>query len=441
MQPALSRIKQALRLFPRGHLLVSVCLAALTGTAFLLPETGATLTQPSARSLALPAPEKSGNQSVTEAAESTRRQWEELEVKPGDTLAKLLRSRDVPPMVIHELVTTNDTLARLADLRPGQILRLDIADGGQLQALEYQPSRVDTLRAEYGDEGWHVVEKKRDYDRRLKYAEATIDSSLFLAGARAGMNDNLTMKLANIFGWDVDFVLDIRKGDRFRVLYEELYLDGEHVRNGEILMAEFWNRDRHFTAFRYEMENGDVDYLDPEGKSVRKEFIRTPVAFSRISSGFSLGRKHPILNRIRAHKGIDYAAPSGTPVKAAGDGKVVFAGRKGGYGNVIILKHGQQYSTLYAHLKHFARGIRSGKRVKQGQTVAYVGASGLATGPHLHYEFRVNGVHRNPLTVALPEAGSIPASEKREFLVHANRLRNQLALHAEAFTIARTESP
>lgn len=439
MKPVLAYLNGALRHFPRGHLLVSVCLAALAGTAVLLPETGSSLTQPIARSLTLPAPQQHEHEQHTEARQP-QRQWQDIRVQSGDTLAKLLRARGVSSLAIHELVTANDTLARLATLRPGELLRLDIDEDGQLLALEYQPSRIDTVRAENTPDGWKVAEERRDYDRQLKYAEATIDSSLFLAGQRAGMNDNLTMKLAGIFGWDIDFVLDIRQGDRFRLLYEELYLDGEKVGNGDILMAEFWNRDRHFTAFRYEMENGKPDYLDPEGNSVRKEFIRTPVAFSRISSGFSNGRKHPILNRVRAHKGIDYAAPSGTPVKAAGDGKVIFAGRKGGYGNVVILKHGSQYSTLYAHLKNYARGIRNGARVEQGQTIAYVGASGLATGPHLHYEFRVNGVHRNPLTVSLPEAGSIPDSEKREFLVHASRLRNQLALQAEAFTIARAES-
>lgn len=437
MKAAYTHLKAALRHFPRGHLLVSLCLGAVATLVLALPESGASLTQPQARPLSLPAPDP---ESVTRAPEPPAKQWQTIQVKSGDTLARLLRDRGVSPMAIHELVTANDTLARLADLRPGEVVRLDIADDGQLRALEYQPTRIETIRADHTADGWRVAEKRRDYDRQLKYAQATIDSSLFLAGQSAGMNDNLTMKLANIFGWDVDFVLDIRKGDRFRLLYEELYLDGEKVGNGDILMAEFWNRDRHFTAFRYEMANGQVDYLDPEGHSVRKEFIRTPVAFSRISSGFSTGRKHPILNRIRAHKGIDYAAPTGTPVKAAGDGKVVFAGNKGGYGRVVILKHGQKYSTLYAHLHRYARGIRTGARVKQGQTIAYVGASGLATGPHLHYEFRVNGVHRNPLTVPLPEAGGIAASEKREFLVHASRLRNQLALQAEAFTIARNES-
>jgi murein DD-endopeptidase MepM/ murein hydrolase activator NlpD len=439
MASSSSSIARVLLQFPRGHLLISAGLALVVSLAAFLPESDASLSGTASRSLALPMPEQSP-QTTPDQAEPAR-EWLELEVSPGDTLAKLLMAEGVTPRAIHELVTTNDTLARLADLRPGQQLRLDIAENGQLQALEYQPSDIQTLQAEYTPAGWQVTEQNRDYDRQLKYAEATIDSSLFMAGQDAGMTDNLTMQLANIFGWDVDFVLDIRQGDRFRVLYEELYLDGRKVRNGNILMAEFWNRDRHFTAFRFQRENGDVEYLDEEGNSMRREFIRTPVAFSRISSGFSLGRKHPILNKVRAHKGIDYAAPTGTPVKAAGDGKVIFAGRKGGYGNVVIIRHGQKFSTLYAHLHRFERGIRVGKRVRQGQTIARVGMSGLATGPHLHYEFRVNGVHRNPLTVPLPKARGIPDSERREFLVHAKTLRNQLALQAEAFTLASNDTP
>ena len=248
------------------------------------------------------------------------------------------------------------------------------------------------------------------------------------------------MEIVNIFGWDIDFVLDIRNGDRFRVLYEELYLDGEKVGEGEIIAAEFWNQGRHLTAYRYQTRDGDVSYFDSDGNSMRKEFIRTPVAFSRISSRFSTGRKHPILNKVRAHNGIDYAAPSGTPIKAAGKGKVIFAGVKGGYGNVLILKHGQRYSTLYAHMRGFAKGIRVGSRVNQSQTIGYVGASGLATGPHLHYEFRIDGVHRNPQTVPLPKASGIASSEKPQFRLQSSRLAAQMTMFAEAATLASSTS-
>ena len=435
-----SHIARLLRRFPRGHLAISLVLASATGLFMALPQSGSSLTDASGpRALALPEPSRAeaNDGGSTANAEKPERDWNELEVEPGDTLVRLLNEQGVSTKAVHELVSSQKPLTRLADLRPGERLRVDVADGGRLEALQYQPNDLKTLSVERGPDGWEVDTHKRSYERQLQYAEATINSSLFRAGQRAGMTNKLTMQLANIFGWDIDFILDIRNGDRFRVLYEELYLDGEKVRNGDILMAEFYNRDRHFQAFRHEMDDGRVDYLDASGQSVRKEFIRTPVEFTRISSGFSRGREHPVLNRTRAHEGVDYAAPTGTPVKASGDGKVVFAGRKGGYGNVLIIKHGQKYSTLYAHLNRFARGIRVGRRVEQKDTVAYVGASGLATGPHLHYEFRVNGVHRNPLRVDLPEAGHIPESERRDFLVEANQLKNQMALRAEAFQVAR----
>lgn len=441
MRPNASQIAGVLRRFPRGHLAVTLVLASATGLFMALPQAGSSLTNASgSRSLALPGPSEAEDKAPGNGgarSQEPERDWTQLEVESGDTLVRLLNNQGVSTKTVHELVSSQQPLTRLADLRPGDSLRVDVADGGRLEALQYQPSDLETLSAERGPEGWQVKTQKRSYERELQYAEATISSSLFRAGQRAGMTDNLTMQLANIFGWDIDFILDIRRDDRFRVLYEELYLDGEKVRNGDILMAEFYNGDRHFQAFRHKMEDGRVDYLDASGQSVRKEFIRTPVEFSRISSGFSRGREHPVLNRTRAHKGVDYAAPSGTPVKASGEGKVTFAGRKGGYGNVLIIKHGEKYSTLYAHLNRFARGIRVGKRVDQKDTVAYVGASGLATGPHLHYEFRVDGVHRNPLSVDLPEAGHVPESERRDFLVEANQLKNQMALRAEAFQLAR----
>ena len=205
------------------------------------------------------------------------------------------------------------------------------------------------------------------------------------------------MELAGIFGWDIYFALNIRRGDHFTVVYDQLYLDGKKIGNGDILAAEFVNQGQVYRAVRYEKPNGTADYYTPDGNSMRKEFLRTPVAFTRISSRFSLGRYHPILNRIRAHKGVDYAAPTGTPIKATGDGRVAFRGRKGGYGNVVILDHGRGYSTLYGHMSRFARGERVGTRVHQGQVIGYVGSTGMATGPHLHFEVRADGVTTDPV--------------------------------------------
>ena len=448
-----SALGRMVRRFPRLHLAIAAVLAITVIGMALRPDSDdsraerhQTLTLPkpgstaSVDTAASPSPgQPTDSQAALAQPEPVEPEpeWIELEVKSGDTLSALLQEHGVSAGQVHRLVTGDDRLAALARIRPGETLGITLDDSGELNALRYHPSRIQTVKATLDDDGrWQVTSETREYQHRVRFAEATIDNSLFLAGHAAGMSDNLTMQLANIFGWDIDFVLDIRSGDRFRVLYEELYLDGEKVGNGNILAAEFWTQGRHLTAYRFETHSGDTDYFDAEGRSMRKEFIRTPVAFSRISSRFSLGRKHPILNRVRAHRGIDYAAPSGTPIKAAGKGKVIFAGVKGGYGNVLILKHGQRYTTLYAHMRSFARGIHVGSRVNQGQTIGYVGMSGLATGPHLHYEFRVDGVHRNPQTVPLPKAQSVSDNERPQFLVQAKRMEAQMTLFAEAATLA-----
>ncbi len=236
----------------------------------------------------------------------------------------------------------------------------------------------------------------------------------------------LALDMANIFGYDIDFAQDLRKGDTFEILYEEKTLNGQAVGTGNILTARFTNRGKVYTAVRYTDKNGNTSYYSADGSSLRKAFIRTPVDFARISSRFSNGRKHPILNKIRAHKGVDYAAPRGTPIKAAGDGRVVLAGRKGGYGNTVIIKHGQRYQTLYAHMNGFAKGIRSGTNVKQGQIIGYIGTTGLSTGPHLHYEFQVNGVHVDPLSQKLPISDPIHPSEKQRFAQHSQPLLAKL---------------
>ena len=234
------------------------------------------------------------------------------------------------------------------------------------------------------------------------------------------------MELAQIFGWDIDFALELREGDQFHVIYEEQYLDGEKLRNGPILAAEFINRGNLYKAVRYTDKEGDTSYYDTEGNAKRRAFIRTPVKFSRISSRFTRKRWHPVLKRWRSHKGVDYAAPRGTPVKATGNGKVVFRGNKGGYGNVIFLRHGGKYTTVYGHLSRFAKGLKNGKAVKQGQIIGYVGSTGLATGPHLHYEFRVHGKHQNPLTIKLPKTIRLPKREQARFKKSTAPLMAQL---------------
>ena len=248
------------------------------------------------------------------------------------------------------------------------------------------------------------------------------------------------MELAGIFGWDIDFALEIRAGDQFRVLYEEHYLDGEKLRDGPILAAEFTNRGQTHTAVRYADKDGEVGYYDVDGASKRRAFIRTPIKFARISSRYNPRRWHPVLKRWRSHKGVDYAAPKGTPVKATGDGRVVFRGGKSGYGKTVIIEHAGKYTTLYAHLNGYSKRSAKGKRVKQGQVIGYVGKTGLATGPHLHYEFRVNGKHRDPLRVKLPKSLSLAKSELSAFRKQTAPLLTQLAAVPSATMVASADS-
>ncbi len=366
--------------------------------------------------------------------------WKSLTVKNGDNLSLLFSRAGLSPQQLHQVLTSGKEAKVLTRLFPGDKLRFKTTDDKQLTALSYDINQTETLHITLrtDESGRYTAStEKHQIDTRTAHSSGTINSSLFLSAQKAGLSDNLTMELAGIFGWDVDFALDIRKGDSFTVVYEEHYLDGKKLRNGKILAAEFNNRGKSYRAVRYTDSQGNSDYYSPDGKSMRKAFLRTPVEFSRISSRFNLKRKHPVLNKIRAHKGVDYAAPPGTPIRATGDGKIVHRGTKGGYGRTIIIQHGSRYSSLYAHMRSYARGIKHGKRVKQGQVIGYVGSSGLATGPHLHYEFRVNGVVRNPLTVKLPDAAPLAKKyradfnqKSRPYLAQLNALtRNTLALN------------
>ncbi len=340
--------------------------------------------------------------------------WQKVEVKKGESLSIIFERLGLSPTVLFQIMSLGESTRVLKELMPGQSLHF-LIEGKKLQALRFESNLTTTLEIVKQEAGFSSNIIISPLDKRTNESHGTIDSSLFIAGQKAGLSDNLIMQLVSIFGWDIDFALDIRKGDQFNVIYEEHYKDATKVGEGPILAAEFVNRKQSYRAVRYISPEGETNYFSQDGISMRKAFLRTPLKFSRISSGFNLRRKHPVLNRIRAHKGVDYAAPTGTPIKATGDGTVLLAGKKGGYGNTVILKHGGTRSSLYAHMSRFSRNIKKWKRVKQGQIIGYVGKSGLATGPHLHYEFRVNGVHRNPLTVKLPKASSVPAKYLVDF--------------------------
>src|SRR5690606_37885278 len=271
-------------------------------------------------------------------------------------------------------------------LRAGQQVEFKLGDNGELLGMRSQLNKLETIQIDRDGDSYAFTKDVLEPEISTRFANGSIDSSLFVAAQNAGLSHNLTMQMANIFGYDVDFARDIRQGDTFEVMYEELHVGDRTVGTNNILAARFTNRGKTFTAVRYTDSNGYASYYRADGTSLRKAFIRTPVEFARISSRFNPNRRHPVLNRIRAHNGVDYAAPTGTPIKATGDGRVVHVGRKGGYGNTVVVQHGQRYQTLYAHMSRYASGIRVGSNVSQGQVIGYVGATGLATGPHLHYE-------------------------------------------------------
>jgi len=381
----------------------------------------------SEESLALPEP--------SSAARPTQRQTiprfrptKTITVAAGDTLSGIFLRVGLGANDVQTVLHAGTEAKRLSRLQPGQTLAFTL-EKGRLRALHYTIDALKTLAVTRDDGGFQAELQQKTVEYRIRYAAGTIHDSLFVDGQRAGLSDALIMELAAIFGWDVDFALDLRPGDRFAVLYRAGYLEGEKIEDGAIVAAEFINQGRRYRAVRFTDAAGRSSYYSPDGHSMRKAFLRTPVDFRRISSRFQKERFHPILGRRRPHMGVDYAASVGTPIKAAGDGRVIFRGWKGGYGRVVIVRHAHRISTLYGHMSRFNRRVKSGSRVKQGQVIGYVGQSGLATGPHLHYEFRVNGVHRNPLTVKLPAAAPIAAASREAFKAEAAQRLAQLAAY------------
>lgn len=340
----------------------------------------------------------------------------QVTVGNGDTLSTLFSSLGLSASTLHEVLNSSKEAKQFSRLKAGQQIDFRLTADGQLESISSPLNSLETIRLSKTDQGYQFERERLEPETRQAYTHATIRSSLFGAAQQVGLGHAIIMDLANVFGYDIDFAMDIREGDEFDVLYEEKVLDGKTVGTGNILAARFVNRGTTYTAVRYTDSKGQTSYYTADGTNVRKAFIRTPVDFARISSRFSTGRKHPILNKIRAHKGVDYAAPRGTPIKAAGDGKVILAGNKGGYGKTVIIQHGSRYRTLYAHMQGFAKNVRNGSTVKQGQIIGYIGTTGLSTGPHLHYEFQVNGTHVDPLGQKQLMADPLTGQEKKRFL-------------------------
>jgi len=362
--------------------------------------------------------------SITTPAVVEADPWKKVTIKKGDTLSSIFSNLEIHSQ-LNKVTRLPEVKPLLKTIRPGD--RLDVLkENGKLAELIYHTSKTRRVHIRKAGDGFQAEAVEDPIETRQASAEGVITNSLFVAGIKAGVSDNLIMQLAEVFGYDIDFALDIREGDQFRVIYQEQFANGEKLKDGPILAAQFINQGKTFNALRYTTPDGRTSYYTPDGRSLKKAFIRTPVKFSRISSPFNPKRRHPILHTVKAHRGVDYAAPKGTPVKTTGDGKVTFAGWKNGYGKTVVIQHGRTYSTLYAHLSKFKKGIKRGKRVSQGQVIAYVGQTGRATGPHLHYEFRVNNKHKNPVTVKLPKAAPLPKSLRADFKAKTTPLLAQL---------------
>lgn len=364
--------------------------------------------------------------------------WREERIQRGDTIGSVLSRLGVQDAAAQTFLRNDPSARTLYQLRPGKSIRVNIDADGRLIALRHMAQGGELLDIGRSGDGFVARAGEPQLQSRLELRAGEIRSSLFAASDSVGLPDAITMQLAEVFSGDIDFHHDLRRGDRFIVVYEVLELDGSVIGAGRIVAAEFVNKGTTFQAFRWTARDGGDAYYAADGKSLRKAFLRSPLQFTRITSGFSLARFHPFLQTWRAHKGVDFAAPTGTPVRASGDGKVVFAGRQSGYGNVVALQHTGALSTLYAHLSRFAAGMRPGARVTQGEVIGYVGQTGWATGPHLHYEFRVHNEQRNPMTIALPDAVPVPASERAAYLARVAPLSAELSL-GRGLTLAAAE--
>jgi murein DD-endopeptidase MepM/ murein hydrolase activator NlpD len=355
-------------------------------------------------------------------------EWREVTVRTGDTLSTILSRLNIGAD-LQSLMQLGAVTRMLDSIYPGQELYIRVDNRG-MKELIFDPDDMTRLNVVKTKNGSFKAERQKLAVKTRQFiTSGTIKHSLYLDGRKAGLSDPLIMKLSELFRWDIDFALDIREGDTFTIIYEKYCCKGKELDDGDIIAAEFTNQGKVFRALRYTDSKGHTGYYTVNGRSMRRPFLRTPVEIARISSPFDLHRWHPILHTIRAHKGIDYAAPAGTPIKATGDGTVTQRGSLGGYGNTITLQHSSQYTTLYGHMSRFANNTSVGQRVQQGQVIGYIGSTGLATGPHVHYEVRVDGVPHNPLTIKLLAAQPLPKSEMARFLSATKPLLAQLHIH------------
>ena len=428
-----------MKTYPRSHIKLALLLAGLLLLVFAtLPafqqETPAPVSlevveEPTLEMPMTPLNAESGVVGVTESISVSRIEWTRVVIKSGDNLARIFQRLKIPASDLQAIVDLGDEVKSLRKILPGQELAFHLSTAGELQSIRYQSSPFDTLHIDRTQDSFTATWEKATPEVRVVFESAEItrqSPSLYHAGKSAGLSDNVIMKLSYIFQWDISFALDLREGDSFSLMFEEIYVNGKRVKEGEILAATFVNAGKSHEAVRYTNLAGRSSYYSPDGLSMRKAFLRDPVHFSHVSSSFNLRRLHPIHKRVMPHRGIDYAARKGTPVRAAGDGTIKIRRQNSASGKYVVIQHGEQYTTKYLHLSGFAKGIQPGKQVSQGDTIGYVGATGWATAAHLHYEFLVNGVHRNPKTVALPKALPVARDEMARFQAQTSPLMAQL---------------
>ncbi len=360
--------------------------------------------------------------------EASGKQTHVATVKSGDTTGSILSNLGFPATEAANIIQASKAVYPLKNIHIGhQFIRTD--SDNQITLIYKMNAQEQLVLTAKAGEDWVAKKEKRQVSHLVNVVSATIQDSLFLDASKAGLADNLILKLVDMFAWDIDFARDLRKGDSFKVMYEESFDDEGKQEGYKILAATFTNRGRVFTGIRYKDKQGNIEYYNEDGRNLRKTYLKSPVKYSRISSRFRASRKHPVLGYTRAHRGVDYAAKTGTPIHAIGDGKIAYKGRKGGYGRFIEVRHNNGiHSSAYAHMSRYAKGMRRGKYVKQGQVIGYVGMSGLATGPHLHFEFRSRGRAVNPLKVKHKAAKPVPKDELSAFRLKAKEMMRLMSL-------------
>lgn len=358
-------------------------------------------------------------------------EWTSITTRSNDTLSKIFTKLNVSQQTLYEILKDNPYKKEITNIKPDQLIRALIKENS-LEKLILPFSATELITITKSEEKYITQIETRVIDTHQEFLNATIKKNLYQTAKDNKIPYTLIHQMAKIFEWEIDFSKDIRPGDMFNILYEGLYVENTKVNTGNILAVEYKSGNQIYQAIAHQNKNGDLEYYTPEGHSLKKAFSRYPVKFSHISSSFSLSRKHPILKYVRPHKGIDLAARMGTPIHATGDGRVKSIGLHNGYGNMIKISHNKTYTSVYAHLSKFQKGLKRGDYVKRGQVIGYVGQTGLATAPHCHYEFHVNQRAQNPATIKLPQADSINKSELANFNFKANQLLASLKIYSES---------